>query len=245
MSVRRLRSTAPLVVALVAGAALAWFTGPASPKAFAAPRIEARGVAPATLARSPVLWAAARAGALRGCRGSRACLRAVGLFYGTQTGNTEEVAGVLGKKAGVDAQDWGDLAETGELAGYDGLIVGAPTWNTDADEYRSGTSFDDYLDEIKGLDLGGKPVAVFGCGDSSGYGDNFCDAIEEIHSAFEAAGAKMIGYTDASGYTFEESKSVKDGKFLGLPLDQDNEGDMTEERAEAWISQIKAEGMPL
>merc|ERR1719343_28234 len=171
--------------------------------------------------------------------------RAVGLFFGTQTGNTEEVAGVIGSKAGVDPQDWGDLAETADLAGYDGLIVGAPTWNTGADEYRSGTSFDDYLDEIKGLDLGGKPVAVFGCGDSQGYGENFCDAIEEIHSAFEAAGAKLIGYVDASDYQHEESKSVSDGKFLGLATDQDNEGDLTEGRVEAWITQIKGEGMPL
>jgi flavodoxin I len=173
------------------------------------------------------------------------CARAVGLFFGTQTGNTEEVAGVISGKAGVDAQDWGDLAATEDLAGYDGLIVGAPTWNTGADEYRSGTSFDDYLDEIKGLSLGGKPVAVFGCGDSQGYGDNFCDAIEEIHSAFKAAGAKMIGYVDASPYQHAESKSESDSKFLGLPLDQDNEGDLTEERVEAWISQIKGEGMPL
>lgn len=172
-------------------------------------------------------------------------MRAVGVFFGTQTGNTEEVAGLLGQQAGVDAMDWGDLGATEDLAGYDGLIVGAPTWNTDADEYRSGTSFDDYLDEIKGLSLGGKPVAVFGCGDSQAYGDNFCDAIQEIHGAFEAAGAKMIGYVDSSAYQHSQSKSEKDGKFLGLPLDQDNEADQTEERVAAWISQLKAEGMPL
>ena len=121
-----------------------------------------------------------------------------------------------------------------------------PTWNTGADEARSSTAWDDMLDDIRGLDLCGKPVAIYGLGDQVGYGDNFCDAIEEMHSTFEAAGAKMIGYTDSGGYEdFSDSKSVKDGKFLGLPLDQDNEDDMTPDRVKAWVEQIKGEGMPL
>ena len=57
-------------------------------------------------------------------------------------------------------------------------------------------------------DLKGKVVAVFGCGDSQSYADNFCDGIEELHNAFQAAGAKMVGYVDESGYSYGESKSV-------------------------------------
>merc|ERR1719293_358118 len=186
-----------------------------------------RGAAART--RAIALRLAAREGARSGCRGSRACLQAVGLLYSTQTGNTETVAGIIAEAAGVEAVAIDDV-EAADLAGYDGLIVGTPTWNTGADEFRSGTTWDDYLEEIKALDLKDKPVAVFGCGDSQGYGDNFCDAIEEMHSTFKAAGAKMIGYVDASGYGHSESKSDVGGKFLGLPLDQDNEADMTDER---------------
>jgi len=176
----------------------------------------------------------------RGCTAREA----VGLLFATQTGNTEEAAGVIAAAAGLEAADVGDL-EVDDIAGYDGLIVGCPTWNTGADEYRSGTTWDDVIDSVKELDLAGKPVAVFGCGDSAGYADNFCDGIEELHATFAAAGAKMVGYVDASGYAHEESKSVKDGKFLGLPLDQDNEDDQTEGRVAAWVEQIKGEGMPL
>ena len=39
-----------------------------------------------------------------------------------------------------DGEDFSDL---------DGVIAGCPTWNTGADEYRSGTTWDDYLDSIK------------------------------------------------------------------------------------------------
>ena len=61
---------------------------------------------------------------------------------------------------------------------------------------------------MKEYDLKGKVVAVFGCGDSQSYADNFCDGIEELHNAFQAAGAKMVGYVDESGYSYGESKSV-------------------------------------
>merc|ERR1712146_311005 len=186
---------------------------------------------------------AAAALRLKQRRPQTAC-EAVGLLYATQTGNTETVAGYVAKAAGLEAADIGDYAAE-DLTEFDGLIVGCPTWNTDADEYRSGTAWDDIIDDIKGVDLSGKSVAVFGCGDSQGYGDNFCDGIEELHETFAAAGAKMVGYVDAGGYQHEESKSVKGDKFLGLPCDQDNEDDQTEDRVGAWIEQIKREGMPL
>ena len=42
-------------------------------------------------------------------------------------------------------------ADLSSLNGYDGLIVGAPTWNTGADTERSGTGWDNLLDDIRGL----------------------------------------------------------------------------------------------
>jgi len=230
-----------LVWACLAGAFVLWASGP---RDLLRAQPTARAPTAFVQARATALRLAAREGARAGCRGQRACMRAVGLFFATQTGNTEAVADVIAEAAGLEATDIGEVSSE-DLAGYDGLIVGAPTWNTGADELRSGTTWDDYLEELKELDLGGKPVAVFGCGDSSSYGENFCDAIEEMHSTFEAAGAKMLGYVDASGYSHTESKSEKGGKFLGLPLDQDNEDDQTEGRVSAWVEQLKAEGMPL
>ena len=172
------------------------------------------------------------------------CMEAVGLFYATQTGNTETVAEVIAAATGLEATPIEEV-DVGDLAAYDGLIVGTPTWNTGADEFRSGTTWDDYLEDITDLDLKGTPVAVFGCGDQEGYADNFCDAIQEMHAAFTAAGASMLGQVDASGYEHAESKSEVDGKFLGLPLDEDNQGHQTEDRVNDWVTQLKKEGMPL
>merc|ERR1712014_176305 len=184
-------------------------------------------------------------GALRRkqCRPQTAC-EAVGLLYATQTGNCETVAGYIASEAGVEAADIGDYSAE-DLAEFDGLIVGCPTWNTDADEYRSGTAWYYVIDDIKGTDLSGKTVAVFGVGDQEGYGDNFTDGIEELHETFKAAGAKMVGYVDAGSYNHSSSKSVRGDKFLGCPFDEDNQSDLSQDRAKEWVAQLKSEGMPL
>ena len=161
------------------------------------------------------------------------------------SGKTEDIAGEIAAGLGAEAQDFGEIGGAEDLLEFDSLVVGAPTWHTGADTDRSGTPLDDLYEEIDGLDLSGKKVAVFGLGDSQSYSDNFCDAIEEIHSHFQGAGAEMVGYVAADGYTYDDSKSVVDGKFLGLPIDEDSESDLSADRYGAWIEQIKGEGMPL
>ena len=88
-------------------------------------------------------------------------------------------------------------------------------------------------------------VAIFGLGDSSGYADNFCDAMDELKSCFEAQGASVVGAVSTDGYDHTDSKSVAGGKFVGLACDEDNQPDMSEDRVKAWVGQIKGEGMPL
>ena len=74
----------------------------------------------------------------------------------------------------------------------------APTWQTDADSEGSGTAWDNWLyDDLPGLDLKGKKVAMFGVGGQNGYSDNYCgqciadtycDAAGELYDRFKDAG---------------------------------------------------------
>merc|ERR1719161_1727837 len=151
----------------------------------------------------------------------------VGLLYSTTTGNTETVAGYLSAEIGVDAVD---IADAEDLASFDGLIIGAPTWHTGADSERSGTAWDDYLyGDLTSADLKGKKVAIFG------LGDHFCDAMDELKSCFEKQGAEVIGAWSADGYDHTESKSEAGGTFVGLACDEDNQPDQSEERVKAWV----------
>ena len=164
------------------------------------------------------------------------------IFFATSTGKTEDIADRIKElMPEAETKDVDDLDSAGELTESEALICCTPTWNTGADEERSGTAWDNYVSEIPDLDLSGKPVAIVGLGDSSSYSDYFCDAMEELYSAFQKAGAKMIGQVSIDGYTFNESKSVIDGKFCGLAIDEDNEPDLSDERLTAWVNQIKSE----
>ena len=52
------------------------------------------------------------------------------------------------------------------------------------------------------------------------------------------AGAQVIGAVATEGYTFDDSESVVDGKFVGLALDEVNEDGKTDERIDAWVAEI-------
>lgn len=129
------------------------------------------------------------------------------------------------------------------MLAYDSLIVGAPTWNTGADEQRSGTTWDEFLFQVlPDLNMEGKKVAVFGMGDQESYNDNYVDAAGELYDLFEAKGCKMFGFTSTEGYVHSMSKADRDGQFVGLMLDNDNQYELSEERSKAWVEQLKAEG---
>merc|ERR1711992_201512 len=143
---------------------------------------------------------------------------------------------------GLEVVDIGDASDE-DITGADALIVGAPTWHTGADDQRSGTSWDDWLyDTLPNLDLDGKKIAIFGVGDQQSYGDNYCDAAGELYDLFTAKGCKVFGLTSQDGYDHVESKAIRDGKFCGLMCDEDNQYDMSEDRAKAWVEQLKSEG---
>ena len=51
-------------------------------------------------------------------------------------------------------------------------------------------------------------------------------------------GANVVGAVPTDGYTYIDSASVVDGKFVGLALDEDNESDKTDGRIAAWVAGI-------
>jgi flavodoxin I len=167
------------------------------------------------------------------------------LLYSTTTGNTETAAGYIAAETGLEAVDIGDV-DLDAMKECDSLICGAPTWHTGADSERSGTAWDEFLyGDLTGLDLNGKKVAIFGMGDQAGYADNYCDAMDELEECFKKQGATVVGAWSADGYEHEESKSIRGDNFVGCAFDEDNQPDMSEERAKKWVEQIKGEGIAI
>jgi len=163
----------------------------------------------------------------------------VGLFYGSTTGKTadaaEQMQAALGGDAVVDLHDISDKSAA-NLAEYDYLIIGCPTWNI-------GDLQDDWdaiFEDLDDVDFSGKTVAYFGTGDQVGYADNFQDAMGILEEKIAEFGGKTVGYWPADGYEHNDSKAMRDGKFCGLALDDDNESEKTEERIQTWCSQVKS-----
>ena len=154
------------------------------------------------------------------------------VVYGSSTGTCESIANTIAEKLGVEAINVSDF-NADVVAENDNLILGTSTWG-------AGELQDDWYDGIKvlkGADLSGKTVAIFGCGDAESYSDTFCGAMKEIYDA--AQGANILPGVSTDGYTFDDSEAVVDGKFVGLALDDVNEDDKTEERINAWLEAIK------
>ena len=61
---------------------------------------------------------------------------------------------------------------------------------------------------LRGADLSGKTVALFGCGDSESYPDTFVGGMGELYQAVVGAGAHVVGAVPVDGYTFDASDAV-------------------------------------
>lgn len=156
------------------------------------------------------------------------------VIYGSTTGTCQAIADKVADKLGCEALNVQNLDES-VVNDNVNLILGTSTWG-------AGEMQDDWYDGVKVLqaaDLSGKTVALFGCGDAESYGDTFCGGMGELYNSIKDSGATFVGQVSADGYTFDDSEAVADGQFVGLPLDDVNEDDKTDERIDTWISSFK------
>ena len=155
------------------------------------------------------------------------------VIYGSSTGTCEAIAEKIAQKLGCEAVNVQNMtAET--IDNNQNLILGTSTWG--AGELQD--DWYDGLNTLKSANLAGKTVAFFGCGDCESYGDTFVGGIGELYNGIKDSGANFIGAVSTDGYTFDESEAVVDGKFIGLPLDDVNEDDKTDDRIDAWVAAI-------
>lgn len=165
-------------------------------------------------------------------------MKKIGIFYGSSTGVTAEVAAEIAKALGVDSADVHDVAAAAPsaVASYDVLVLGSSTWG--AGELQD--DWYDFIDGLEALDLKGKKIAIFGCGDES-MSDTFCGAIGVIYNRLQSTGADFIGAFDANVYDFANSPAFIDGVYVGLCLDQVNKEELTPARVKAWCEQLRKE----
>ncbi|MCG7586580.1 flavodoxin, partial [Photobacterium sp. OFAV2-7] len=117
---------------------------------------------------------------------------------------------------------------------YDLLILGTPTANYGEMQ----PDWDCFVPELEDADLSGKKIALFGLGDQVDYPDSFQDAMGDLADLIVEAGGELIGQWPTDGYEFNDSRAVKDDKFVGLALDEDRQPELTDDRIATWLNTL-------
>ncbi|MFW5776845.1 MAG: flavodoxin [Spirochaetota bacterium] len=159
----------------------------------------------------------------------------IGIFYGSSTGNTKDVATKLQEALGGDLRNISDV-DADTIAGYDNLVFATSTWG--AGDLQD--DWEDFFPNLDDLDFSGKKVAIMGLGDQENYGDTFVDAMQILADKVDQLGGKLVGFTSTEGYEYDNSQAERDGRFVGLVIDEDGQSDLTDERVANWAADLKA-----
>jgi flavodoxin I len=166
----------------------------------------------------------------------------IAIFFGPLDGAVHKVAEKIKEAIGeekvvmVPVQD----ATVADLEKYDKIIfglstVGKETWHA---KYNN-NDWAKFLPEISKTRYEGKNLAIFGLGDHVTYAATFVDHIGLLARELMKNGAKLVGQVSTDGYEFDDSEAIIDGKFLGLPVDEDFEPEMTDERVKNWVELLR------
>ncbi len=167
----------------------------------------------------------------------------IAILYGPSGGNTEKAARMVAEAFGPELAVLMHIRDAGEkdLAPFNKIVLGGPTVGANVWSDTAAGDWDTFLTRLYKMDLTGKTCAIFGLGDQVSYGFHFVDDIRTIYDKLVEGGARMIGKVSAEGYQFDESKALLEGSFLGLPLDEDNEPELTMPRILSWVDQLLKE----
>lgn len=166
----------------------------------------------------------------------------IGLFFGPLKGSVHRVAEKVKTALGEQNVEMISVndATASDLEKYDRIIfgistVGKETW----DSTYSNTDWSKFFPNISKVDFSGKTVAIFGLGDHITYASYFVNAVGVLAKDLLKSGATIVGKVDTADYEFDDSEAVFDGMFIGLPIDEDFEPELTDERVSKWVNSIK------
>ena len=123
------------------------------------------------------------------------------------------------------------------MENYELLIFGASTWNI-------GELQDDWalkFPELDSVNFAGRKVAMYGCGDQYGYSNSFIDAIGIIGEKVVAKGGSIVAWWPDGEYEYEFSRGAFEKTFMGLPVDNDNQPEQTQQRVVNWTYWVMEE----
>lgn len=166
----------------------------------------------------------------------------IGLFFGSSTGNTASAADGIVEALQALPDVTVDLYEISKknlekIPQYSKLIFGCPTWNI-------GELQDDWalvMEDFSKINLAGKQIAIFGCGDQYAYPDSYQDSLGIIALACVDSEGDIVGFWPIDGYQFTGSQAVFEDMFCGLALDDSHSDEEAKDLINRWVYQLSIE----
>lgn len=166
----------------------------------------------------------------------------IALFFGPLNGSVHRIAKLVASKIGTDKVDLIHIldASAADLDKYSRIIFGISTIGKDTWQQKyDNNDWSRFFPVVTNYDFTGKKVAIFGLGDHITYAYHFVDSMGLLAKAVSKQGAQLFGQVSTDGYTFQDSEAIVGGNFIGLPIDEDFEPEMSDERVTAWIELLK------
>lgn len=161
-------------------------------------------------------------------------METVGIFYGSTSGSTKEVAEKIQKALGKNAELHNIKDATSEMiASYKNLIFGTSAWGIGDMQ----DDWEDFIDDLSAVDFSEKKLALFGLGDQAEYPESFVDGLGTMYCRLPEKSI-VVGFWPTEGYKFYFSLAEREGKFVGLPIDEHQQPELTDQRIKEWVAQI-------
>ncbi len=159
----------------------------------------------------------------------------IAILYGSSGGNTESVAKRVQDLFDGNADIYDvEHVQVDEIKEYPYYILATST--TGVGDLQD--DWDGFLPTFSKMDLADKTIAMFALGDSASFSSSFVESLRVLYDELNDK-TNIVGQVADEGYTYDDSTAVIDGTWVGLPIDEDNEYDMTEDRLTAWVDKLK------
>ena len=163
-------------------------------------------------------------------------MKKVGIFYGSTLGYTKKVAEKIRTAFGSDVAEIHNIVGISEhlIKQYNNIVLGTSTWGLGEMQ----EDWENFAGKLSAMDFSNKKIALFGVGDQVVWADSFVNGMGMLHHRIPAK-ENVVGFTSIEGYDFEISLAVKDGRFVGLAIDEVNQPELTEERIKNWVEDLR------
>ena len=161
----------------------------------------------------------------------------IAILYGSSGGNAASVARQVQDLFDGKADIFNVLEVTlDEIKDYPYYVIGTST--TGIGDLQD--DWEGFLPSFARMDFSGKKVAIFALGDSASYSTSFAESMKVVYDEMHDK-VQIVGQVPDEGYTYDDSTAVSNGMWVGLPIDEDNEYDLTQERLAKWVEMLKKE----